>query len=789
MAWLSDDVKSSLGEDAFDILDDTLSHGSEGFTQCPSDSDASTADSVIASQSGTKRKLPSDFGFLTEIETQLQLPKKAARKEMLPVSGPHLRVSGPEVVQTLRGHMFGREVAVILCGEAHEDTIDLTRRRGVLDPDYGWKAIASSDQICGFNPDERLGSMTNISLQAAKKWAEGILDQEVDNGVSTAGTILVFASSGRTKGTATLFPAHATRSPKFQLQRGSVMYEYVDTDDQAREFNKRRSKGPVPMEEQDDLIAQRKAERLADSFELFDDWLIRQFESTDTHVEFIQEAPVSAEEVELHIEPHISPAPLADDSLRCMDLDSDEDNDDVEPHLGSGCYLDYLRRQVVTHLPSKSIHGIDPRMLGIAEDENLPEGLRGSFQQPRFQKMSSKDLEVAELDALGSDWARLDQETDVESSCVPSFEAWLGGAADLLYHAQHIKADYSPFLRSCVGSTDSLWRFYEALYFETVPEALAELRIDEDTRPLACIRSLAYRSAKNAPLTRRPLGKCSDHRKPIPVRSLPCDRFLKARNFDAPRTWLSGLSEQLRQAGAQHVVTAAKAFYRRAVSHMLSDLKNNDIQGDNFVAWMRACHRDIFLDIDTTDPAKLLRKESVPSKKHPESNDHEYCLKSMSIPGFYEAFEESASGLQSSHPESGEAHPTGETDTKVSTVRQRMLSKLIIDAFALRSVDLAMILRIANIVSSAPANKPVVVVCYAGRDHTDSVGKFWSSWGLSHIGLPKKGKVGGKKAKDDDEPSCLSFPPYLHDFKKLFPLPPGMKDIALKMAQSEQRRP
>merc|ERR1719284_2116992 len=116
-------------------------------------------------------------------------------------------------------------------------------------------------------------------------------------------------------------------------------------------------------------------------------------------------------------------------------------------------------------------------------------------------------------------------------------------------------------------------------------------------------------------------------------------------------------------------------------------------------------------------------------------------MKSISIPGFEEAFAEILSGRRWTCPNCNETNKA-ETDSCqkcgaaateapsagasvtahcASTVRQRMLSKFIVDAFALRSVDLAMILKIANLISSPPADEPVVVVMSAGADHTDSV--------------------------------------------------------------------
>jgi hypothetical protein len=635
----------------------------------------------------------------------------------------------------------------------------------------GWVCLPSTNGA-GFDPAAALATKKGLTMQAAKKWALEVLAEEDDDDKETEGAILVFASLGRTAGVAAVFPPKVKRNPQFQLPPGAVLFEFADNDDQAREFNSRRKAGKVPVHEQDALIAQRKSVNLGDGFELFDDWLIRQAGSSTAHVEFVMEAPVNADELELHVEPNLPPAPLAHESLQRIDEDSDEDEEE-EPNMGGGHYLDYLRRQALLHLPPGRVHGADSRMIGDAEDSNLPEDLRGSFEEPRFQQPVADNEEDRELRARNAVWApttRMVTDTDHnESGSLPSWEAFLAGAADLLYHAPHIKADYAPFLASCIGSTDALWRFYEALYFGTVPEALAEINLNEETRPLACIRSLAYQPSGDGPLMRRPMATCSDGRKPVPVRAAPLDRYLKACGFEAPRTWISGLSEKLRQHGAGNFVSAAKTFFREAVSHGLANPKKGDPHGDIFAAWLRASHRDIYDDIDTLDCEKLMRKGFARSKSHPS---HRYDLKNIHAPCFEEAFAELAMPKPSEQP---------------SSSRQQILSKVLVDPFALRSVDLAMILKVGNIVSSAPSKSPVVVVLYAGADHTDSVTKFWRSQGFSHSGLPGKGRI-GKSDFEDDEVRCLSFPSYLHDFGKLFPVPASVKDKSMKMAGAQPRR-
>jgi len=192
---------------------------------------------------------------------------------------------------------------------------------------------------------------------------------------------------------------------------------------------------------------------------------------------------------------------------------------------------------------------------------------------------------------------------------------------------------------------------------------------------------------------------------------------------------------------------------------MLMDPKDGDEQGDNFIAFLRACHREIYKDVDTTDPYKLQRMEFAESKKTP---GRKYNFKDIRIPGIQDAFAEITAPRVPGKP---------------SSARQQILSKIMIDPFALRSVDVAMIMKMGNIVASAPEKKPVVVVLYAGADHTDSVTKFWRSVGFSSTGLSGKGLVANKKASEDDFPKCLTLPNYLHDFGKLFPLPSSLKDM------------
>jgi len=424
-----------------------------------------------------------------------------------------------------------------------------------------------------------------------------------------------------------------------------------------------------------------------------------------------------------------------------MEPDSDEDAEEANSP-GNGSYLDFLRRRVLQHMADRA-HCVDARTLGDADDENLPAALRGSFDSFRTEHT---DVEESEAAAYKVAW-----QGPVARDHLPSWEAFFGGAADLLYYAPHVKADYTPFLLECVGKPQKLRTFFRHLYFGTVPDALSSIRIDSETRPSTHIRSLVMETADTA--FRRPAGYCASGRRTVPVRRAPLDRYLKAPGFDTPRTWVAGIAERLRRAGADSLVEAARNWYLEAVDEMLADPKTADIEGDNFAAWLRACHREVYDDIDTYDPLKLKRLRSAKGKSGRRHN-----IEEIRIPGADEAFVEFAKG----EPAKGS--------------RQQVLSKIIVDSFQLRSVDLAMVLKAAEVALRAPEGERLVIVQYAGLDHTRMAVKFWRSQGFKATGLPNCGRL-GKDIWEDDERRALTLPSYLKDLSTLFPVPDTLRDV------------
>ncbi|CAJ1351972.1 unnamed protein product [Effrenium voratum] len=670
-----------------------------------------------------------------KLDGQVPDAAKEARRGAKP-----LKVNGPSTIQTLRGRLQGREVALVLCGESHEDAIDLTRRRGVVAAEEGWIAV---DHCRVFDAAKALASKGRLSLRGAQRWAKEILE-ETEEDAKIVGAHLVFEPRTRTRGTASVYlPSIAAVDSTIGVAHGHGatsacrVFRYGDLDKEAREFNERRMKPKDQrdsVEQQDALIRKRKAQRRAEGFELFDDWLLRQASSKDVHVEVVLEAPVRAEELQLHESEALRSAPSPPERLEAIALDSEEDEDEAATP-GAGAYLDFLRRRLLAELGPR-LHGVDARGLGDSEDEHLPKNLRGSF------------------DALRSALPR----TPDEDPVLPSWEAFFGGAADLLYYAPHVKADYAPFLKSCMGSAANMRRFFRTLFFESVPEALALLKIEEDTRRCCHVRAPTYRPASSSTAELRPEGRCHSGRRTLPVRVAPLQRYLVARGFDKPRTWVAGIAERLRQRGAGALVESAQCWYLSAVDRMLADPKGADAEGDNFVAWLRAVLPEVFRDIDTYDPPKLRRKHWARSR----TSKRRYNLKDIRIPSIEEAFR-------------------GFCRAKRSTAREQVLSKIMVDIFQLRSVDLAMILKAAEAGLEAPKGQKVVVVCYGGLDHTRNVARFFRAQGFSAEGLPRKGLL-GREEFEEDERRTLALPPYLQNLEQLFPVP------AVKDATKRRRR-
>ncbi|CAE7040516.1 unnamed protein product [Symbiodinium sp. CCMP2592] len=289
----------------------------------------------------------------------------------------------------------------------------------------------------------------------------------------------------------------------------------------------------------------------------------------------------------------------------------------------------------------------------------------------------------------------------------------------------------APSTNSAAGGPQALKDFFAALFFDTVPAALQRLNLEGERRSMACVRSLTY--DQDGKLMRRPADGGL-----IPVRAAPVEQYLKATSTNPPRTWISGLAESLRQRGAAELVQAAQDWYLAAVSHLLADPKSADDDGDYFLAWLRECCREVYDDVDRNDPKELRTMKKVRSVKN-KSKRHN--LGDIHIPSMEEAFRE----LAEFEPQSG------------SSRRQRVLAKIVIDAFQLRLVDLAAILRVADCVLSAKEDEEVVVVLYAGGAHAHCVEEFWRAQSFTSDDLPKRGQTANLREIADPRAQDVGF--------------------------------
>eukprot|EP00930_Biecheleria_cincta_P081040 TRINITY_DN6963_c0_g1_i1.p1 TRINITY_DN6963_c0_g1~~TRINITY_DN6963_c0_g1_i1.p1 ORF type:complete len:815 (-),score=109.46 TRINITY_DN6963_c0_g1_i1:232-2676(-) len=705
-----------------------------------------------------------------------------------------LKVCGPNSIQTLRGNLLGRNLALVLCGESHLEAMDLTRERGIVLPKHAWYP---HDDSMHLNVGHVIATHEKITLKRAKAWGATLLEADANCSeqiLTDSVLAMIFEWDGdgkEPKGRAELYcPGKQSRrlcqdvSHRWSPPECSTCFVWSDLDAEARSFANRRKIGvEISQHEHDETVARRKLALRAQGIELLDDWLIRHAtrygdpdKGAECHVDVLLEAPLKACEVELHEERNVQPTPKTHKCIQSIENDSDSDsgNPDTHENLGSvsadphkhkfywivnssACFLDYLSRRLSKELPHDKFWPIDPRELGDPDDEEMWTQFQSMVKTP-----PPGDLELDEFKKLmpsmpvwpSSKSAR--KRADMPS--LPSWEAFFGAASENLYYTPGTKVDYVPFLTRLAsgfdedGPADVLRGFFQDLFFGTVPSAIARLRLDPESRSLMRVRSMIQRLPQNAkhPEITRPRVNA---RHLIPVPSAPVDRYLKAKGSNPPRTWISGMVHRVEEAGGREVVAAARCWYTNAVETLLQDPKFGDQEGDYFIAFLRECHRKIYDDIDISRPELLLAMDRIPSLRDPTNPKKSHDVTRISIP----RFDVAASEVMNFDPTLGAP----------SSRRQRVMAKIIIDAFLLRMVDLSAILRVIERTLASPGGSHVVVILYAGGDHTRMVGQFFQSQGFTHKGLPKKGLV-GKEDWLDTESRALTLPSYLQDFREMF---------------------
>ncbi|CAJ1418079.1 unnamed protein product [Effrenium voratum] len=662
-------------------------------------------------------------------------------------SKPLDKLTGPSHIQVLRGSLAGREVALILCGEAHEDAVDLTRPSGSLKQVREWMQCPSN--FCVLRDSEV--AMSDISLTVAKSWAASQLTYLEQLGSKVEGALMTFAATSSGRGTAQLYaPCEYVLNKASPSNHKVQGFLWQDQDEDARYLKERRSTShPLSHGEMERIIAKRKRALRKQGVQLMDDWLVRccRLSSPKRRVELLMEGPVDADDVELHeVTPRVDPAPVAHSAVQSVEMDSgDEDVGGGEIQVsqeGVGTFLEYLRRFLVTRLERSQIHMIDARDLGDPDDD----GLRERFQQRFGAQMTAPDLEDQLVKRLGLRRRHSAQQRP-KKNAVPSWEAYFGAASELLYYSPHVKADFTPFL-ACVmkrwaneTASETLTRFFRCLYCGEMTEAMCMLRSNDTARRCLRLRSMIHTSGSKKILR-------EDVRQLMPVVVAPVDRFLKAKGFDKPRSWTSAIAERLRQRGLGDLADAAQSWYISEVLNMLQDPKHEDQEGDYFMAFLREAYREIYDDI-SHDQQDIRSAQQVPRLSNP-SKLHQ--LGNIVIPAFEDAMQE----ILRFDPEKGP-----------STRRQRVLAKIIIDIFQLRATDLSLILSVAERAAAADSHE-VVLIAYTGSDHSLSVEHFYRLQGFTSRVFPNDGLLGEKQPGKLGPILARPFPKYLQNLDELF---------------------
>lgn len=323
---------------------------------------------------------------------------------------------GPDYIQILHGSLFEQEISLILCGESHQDAIDVTRRDGKFDGEEGWIDRIHADILAPFKGEDvqcRILDSTKkgLPLQKAKEWGKNRIEESEDGYMVTLVLLWVQEQEGgrvskgkahiveittkdkigeedKEKGdgggddedseyedehwinpkedTDEILPYHVRNWVLGQPLKGNPnvqSLEWGDLDAQAFALNQRRlTDEEISTEELDNIVRQRKQKlKDADNIWTWDDWFAHlQNKGTENEmsVDLILEASVPPWELDLH---RPSPGELvqirpAADCFRKMEADEDPDEeDDFDPsNDGIGSYLDHFyRRFMVEQLSTK----------------------------------------------------------------------------------------------------------------------------------------------------------------------------------------------------------------------------------------------------------------------------------------------------------------------------------------------------------------------------------------------------------------------------------------------------
>jgi hypothetical protein len=392
-----------------------------------------------------------------------------------------------------------------------------------------------------------------------------------------------------------------------------------------------------------------------------------------------------------------------------------------------------------------------------------PEERELQMLQARGLLKQNDDDDDADDDAKDGD------DDDNKDFTFPSFEGFFGQNSDFLYYDNNVKLSYSAFLANCVGSLSNWEKFFTHLFLGgTIPDALAVLNLgDAEKRASVHVRSPILK-AWNAEESCFDYQRRDDKEHYISYPFFPYIFHLVAKDSSPPRTWSSQLFVTLQEQEEQ-AVAAAAASASRSTSGVAAEAKNwfletvrrhsddpkgsDDIHGGGewFEAFLRAAHRDIYDDIDLSDPTVLLRKNYMPSE---ENSRLKHNIGKIKIPSCSSGFDEITERFRTA--------AASDNAGKVITDRVEVMASILIDIYMSSLIDFLTVLKVAKIVNDEESSR-VIVVCYMGSVHTRAVGDFY----CKRIGFKKKAFV-GKLDWDENEPQLLNLPPTLWNVSDLF---------------------
>mmetsp|Transcript_12093 Transcript_12093/g.26469 ORF Transcript_12093/g.26469 Transcript_12093/m.26469 type:complete len:269 (-) Transcript_12093:273-1079(-) len=226
---------------------------------------------------------------------------------------------------------------------------------------------------------------------------------------------------------------------------------------------------------------------------------------------------------------------------------------------------------------------------------------------------------------------------------LPSWEGYFSAASELLYYSPQVKANYTPLLLQIFCTAATAKALFKALYFGSVDEAVDLLSLRREKAP---------------------------------------------RGTNPLHTWTLALQSRLLESAKDHpdakeLVQEVRTWYRWPVQYLLQDPKNADKTGDYFAAYLQAAYRDIYHDMDRSNPEVLQRREHMPSLSKGKKKKHR--VGDISIPGVAEAFDK---------------WKRLNLETQPSTAKDRVLSQVIVDAYQTSMVD------ISTVLSPSPAALP-----------------------------------------------------------------------------------